>query len=190
MFGSQRAHVSLSQPSPVSQHPALLRLWRMALVASVVFWLAMIAGNVALYAVHPARHWPVLESVETLQVASLIPVALLLHQLNRRTTLSRLITTISLGAMVAGVAIDLGFVTERLTFGQGPIGGPGFYIVWVVVLGWLLAANAVAWRQRTLPRGVAALGMATAATATLLYPVWALGLQRVLELGTHAHASD
>lgn len=188
MSGSQRSPVSVSQLSPVSQPPALLRLWRMALVASVVLWLAMIAGNVALYAVHPARHWPVLESVETLQVASLIPVALLLHQLNRRTPLSRLITTVSIGAMVAGVAMDLGFVTERLTFGQGPIGGPGFFIVWVVVLVWLLGANAVAWRRRTLPRGVAALGMATAATATLLYPVWALRLQRVL--ATHTHASD
>jgi hypothetical protein len=190
MSGSHRSQVSVSQRSPVSQPPALLRLWRTALVASVVLWLAMIAGNVALYAVHPARHWPMLESVETLQVASLIPVALILHQLNRRITLSRLITTIGIGAMVAGVAIDLGFVTERLAFGQGPIGGPGFIIVWVVLLGWLLGVNAVAWRRRTLPRGVAALGMATAATATLLYPVWALGLLRVLELGTYTRARD
>src|SRR5260221_11401711 len=183
--------VSDSSPvSPVSHNPALLRFWRLALVASVVLWLAMIAGNVALYAVHPARHWPVLESVETLQVASLIPVALILHQLNRRTMLSRLITTISIGAMVAGVAIDLGFVTERLTFGQGPIGGPVFFIVWVVVLGWLLGANAVAWRQRTLPRGVAALGMATAGTGTLLYQVWAPRFQRVLELAMHMHARN
>jgi hypothetical protein len=185
--GSHSSHVSpVSQLSPVAQNPALLRFRRISIAASVVLWLAMAAGNIALFAVHPARHWPVLETVETLQVASLIPVALLLHQLNQRTTLSRLITTIGIGALVAGVAIDLGFVTELLTFGQGPIGGPIAAIVALVVLGWLLGANALAWRRRSLPRGVAALGMATAATATLLYPVWALALLRVLELATQA----
>jgi hypothetical protein len=179
-----------SQVSPESQNPALLRFWQIAIVASVVLWLATLAGNIALFAVHPARHWPMLETVETLQGASLIPVALILHQLNQRTTLSRLITTIGIGAMVAGVAIDLGFVTELLTFGQGPIGGPVASIVGLVVLGWLLGANALAWRRGALPRSVAALGVATAATATLLYPVWALRLLRVVEHPTPAIATD
>jgi hypothetical protein len=178
----------VSSVSSVSQNPALLRLWRIAILASVVLWLATLVGNIALFAVHPARHWLVLETVETLQGASLIPVALVLHRLNRGAPLSRLITTIGIGAMVAGAAIDLGFVTELITFGKGLIGGPGASIVGLLVLGWLFAANAVAWRRRTLPRGVAALGMATAATATLLYPVWALQLLRVL--ATNAHAMD
>jgi hypothetical protein len=117
-------------------------------------------------------------------------VALILHQLNQRTTLSRLITIIGIGAMVAGAAIDLGFVTELLTFGKGPIGGPGVSIVGLLVLGWLLGANALAWRRRSLPRSVAVLGIATAATATLLYPVWALRLLRVLEHPTHANVTD
>lgn len=178
--GSQVSPVSQrSQLTQVSQNLALPRRWGMWIVVSVVLWLAMAAGNITLFAVHPTRHWPVLETVETLQVASLIPVAILLHRLNQRTTLSRLITTIGIGAMVAAVAIDLGFVTELVAFSKGLIGGPIFYIVELVVFGWLLGANAVAWRHRSLPRGVAALGMAAAATATLLYPVWALALLRV-----------
>jgi hypothetical protein len=122
----------------------------------------------------------VLEAVETLQTATLIPVALVLHRLNQRTTLSRIITAIGISALVALVAIDIGFVTELVAFSKGPIGGPTFYASWLVMLGWLLGANAVAWRRRSLPRSVAALGMATAATATLLYPIWALRLLRVL----------
>lgn len=168
-----------SHLSQVAQNPARPRRWRVVIAASVVLWLAMAAGNIALFTVHPARHWPVLEAVETLQVASLIPVALVLHRLNQRTTLSWLITTVGICAMVAAVAIDLGFVAELLAFSKGPIGGPVFYTVELAVFGWLLAANAVAWRHHTLPRSVAALGMAAAATATLLYPVWALRLLRV-----------
>jgi hypothetical protein len=164
----------------VAQKPAFLRLWRVLIAASVVLWVAMAAGNIALFAVHPAKHWPVLETVETLQVASLIPVALVLHRLNQRALVSRIITTIGIGAMAAAVAIDIGFVTELVAFSKGPIGGPGFYIVELVVFGWLFGANAVAWRRRSLPRSVVALGMATAATATLLYPVWAFRLLRVL----------
>lgn len=183
MSVSDGSHVSpvpqRSQLARVSQNLALPRRWRMWIAVSVVLWLAMAAGNIVLFAVHPARHWPVLETVEALQVASLIPVALVLHRLNQQTALSRLITAIGMGAMVAAVAIDLGFVTELLAFSKGLIGGPIFYIVELVVFGWLLGANAVAWHRRSLPRGVAALGMAAAVTATLLYPVWALALLRV-----------
>jgi hypothetical protein len=160
-----------------------LTVWRGAIAASVVLWVATLAGNFALFAVHPARHWPVLESVETLQVASLIPVALLLHRLNGGSSLSRLFTTIGMGALLALTAIDVGFVTERVTYSKGPLGGPGFYVAWVVVLGWLLGANAVAWRRHTLPRGLAVLGVVTAATAMLLYPTWAVGLLRVIQTG-------
>jgi hypothetical protein len=185
MSVSDNAHVSsVSQRSLVAQNPALLRRWRLWVVASVVLSLAMVAGNVALFAVRPARHWPLLETVETLQVASLIPVALLLHQLNQRATLSRLITAIGIGAMVAAMAIDVGFVTELVAFSKGPIGGPSFYIVELVVFGWLLGANALAWSRRSLPRSVALLGMVAAATMTLLYPVWALLLLRDLTPNT------
>jgi hypothetical protein len=154
--------------------------WRASIYASVVLWVAAIGGNVALFAVHPARHWPLLETVETLQVASLIPVALVLHALNRRSALSLPVTALGIAAMLAGVAIDIGFVTELVTYGKGVIGGPGFYIYEVLVLVWLLAANVLAWRADTLPRGLALLGMATAGTATLLYPLWAIWLLRVL----------
>ena len=106
--------------SQVAQNPAQLRRWRVGIAASVVLWLAMAAGNIALFAVHPARHWPVLETVETLQTATLIPVALVLHRLNQRTTLSRIITTLGISALVAGVAIDVGFVTELVAFSKGP----------------------------------------------------------------------
>lgn len=182
--GSQVSQVSQqSQLAQVSQNPGLPRRWRMWIAVSVVLWPAMATGNCVLFAVHPARHWPVLETVETLQVASLIPVALLLHRLNQRTTLSRLITTIGIGAMVAAMAIDFGFVTELVAFSKGLIGGSIFYVVELVVFGWLFGANAVAWRLRSLPRGVAVLGMATAVTATLLYPLWALALLRVLATG-------
>jgi hypothetical protein len=37
-------------------------------------------GNVALFALRPAEHWPVLETIEGLQTASLIPIARLLHR--------------------------------------------------------------------------------------------------------------
>lgn len=179
----RRSSMSMSHGSRVAQiaqQPALQRSWRVWIAASVVLWLAMAAGNIALFAVHPAKHWPVLETVETLQAASLIPVALVLHRLNQRAMLSRIITAIGIGAMAAAVAIDIGFVTELLAFGKDPIGGPGFYIVELVVFGWLMGASAVAWSRRSLPRDVAVLGMAAAATATLLYPVWALRLLRVL----------
>jgi len=42
-----------------------------------------------------------------------------------------------------------------------------------------LAGNVPAWRARTQPRGVALTGIASAAAATLLYPVWAMWLARV-----------
>ena len=59
-----------------SESPATLAAWTVSIAASIVLWVATIAGNVALFAVHPAaRHWPMLETVEALQVASLVPVA-------------------------------------------------------------------------------------------------------------------
>jgi hypothetical protein len=185
MSVSDNAHVpSVSQRSQVAWNPTLLRRWRLWIAASVVLWLAMAAGNIALFTVRPAGHWPLLETVEALQVASLIPVALILHQLNQRAALSRIITAIGIVAMVAAAAIDVGFVTELVAFSKGFIGGPGFYIVELVVFGWLFGANAVAWSRRSLPGGVAFLGMAAAATATLLYPVWALLLLRDLNPNT------
>ena len=87
---------------------------------------AVISGNIVLYIMRPARHWPVLVSVETLQVASLIPIALLLHRLNRKSRLSLPVTMVGVLAMLAGAAIDIGFATELAAYGNGFIGGPGF----------------------------------------------------------------
>ena len=170
--------MSMSGSSQVAQTPTALWQWRVAIIASIVLWLAMFAGNIALYGVHPAGHWPVLEGVETLQAASLIPIALILHRLNRGASLSLIITILGIGAIVALGAIGVGFATELVAFSKGPIGGIVYYISWLVMLGWLFSANAVAWSRHTLPRRVALLGMAMAVTATLLYPVWALRLLR------------
>ena len=152
--------------------------WRMAVYASLVLWVAMAAGNVALYAVRPAGHWPLLESVEALQMASLIPIALLLDRVNGRSKASGLVTTVGIVAMLVSVAIDLGFVTGHVAFGVGPIGGPLFVLDYLLVLAWLFAANALAWRAGTLPRGLVLLGVGTALTATLLYSAWAIWLGR------------
>lgn len=169
----------VSQVAPVSI-PTPLRRWRVAIIASVVLWLPMFAGNIALFATRPAGHWPMLETIEALQASSLIPVALILHRLNRRAPLSLLFTTLGIAAMAALAAIGVGFATELVAFSKGPIGGIGYYLSWLVMLAWLFSANAVAWRRRTLPRSVAALGMVTAVTGTLLYPIWALQLLRAL----------
>jgi hypothetical protein len=85
-----------------------------------------------------------LESVETLQVVSLIPVALVLHRLNHRSVLSLFITVIGVAGMLAGIVIDIGFATGLVSFAEGPIGGPAFYISEGLVLLWLLATNMLA----------------------------------------------
>jgi hypothetical protein len=155
--------------------------WRVAIYVSVVLWAATVAGNVALYAVHPAMHWPLLESVETVQVASLVPVALLLHGLNHRSVLCLFITVLGVAGMLAGIVIDIGFATGLVSFGEGPIGGPAFYVSEGLVLLWLLAINVLALRLNTLERGLAFLGIGSALTATLLYPLWAIRLSRALQ---------
>src|SRR5215217_901892 len=66
--------------------------WLLAIYVSVVLWLAVALGNVALFAVSPADHWPVLETIEGLQTASLIPIALVLHGINHRSRQSALVT--------------------------------------------------------------------------------------------------
>ena len=173
--------MSVAQPARRSSgnHGLGLRqpsTWRWAIYASVVLWIAMAVGNVALFSARPPGHWPLLESVETLQIASLIPIALLLDRVNGGSPASRLVTAAGIVATLVAVAIDIGFVTGLVTFGDGLLGGPIFALDYLVVLAWLSAANALVWRARTLPRGLALLGMATAITATLLYPAWAVWL--------------
>jgi len=138
----------------------------------------VVVGNIALFAVRPANHWPLLESAETLQVASLIPIALILYRRSRRGPASRLVLAVGLGAMALGIAIDIGFVSGLVTYGAGAIGGALFYAVEVVTLAWLLAANVVAWRDGGLSGRLAGLGVATALMATLLYPAWAVLVAR------------
>src|SRR5260370_42531567 len=116
--------------SNVARHPRIVAApgWRIAIYVSVGLWVATVAGNVALYAMHQATHWPLLESVETLQVASLVPVALLLHRLNYRSVLCLFITVMGVGGMLAGGPIDLGFSTRLVSFPPLPIAVPAFHI--------------------------------------------------------------
>lgn len=162
--------------------------WLRAIYVSLALWLAMAVGNSALFAVRPANHWPVLEAIEAWQVASLIPVALLLHRVNRRSRASRVVTLVGIAAMIVAVAIDVGFVTGMIAFGVGPVGGPIFIADFLAVLVWLAGANALAWQGATLPRGTALTGILTAITATLLYPAWASQLARALTDPTPAHS--
>jgi hypothetical protein len=104
-------------------------------------------------------------------------VVLYLHRLNRRAAWSMPLTVIAVMAALVGFAIDIGFATGAVTYGEGLVGGPLFYAGEVGFLVWLLAVNVLGWRSRSLPIGIAVLGIATAATATL--PVWAVGLARV-----------
>ncbi len=176
------APVSLGAPGRQdgSSRAARLLSWRAGIYASLVLWLAMAAGNGALFAIRPARHWPVLEAVEACQVASLVPVALLLDRVNHRSPASRMVTIMGIVAMSVAVAIDIGFVTELLAFGVGPVGGPVFVVAFLTVMMWLFAANALAWRARTLAPSAAVLGMATALTMSLLYPAWAIQIARTV----------
>jgi hypothetical protein len=93
--------------------------WRLALYASAVLSVTVLGGNIALFMVRPPRHWPVLESAEALEMASLIPIALLLQRLNRESPFSLPLTIAGILGLVAGVAISVGFVTELTAFGQG-----------------------------------------------------------------------
>ena|SRR2546421_5589427 len=145
--------------------------WVPAIYLSLLVWLATIAGNLVLFAQHPARHWPLLETVEGLQLASLIPVAFILHRINKRSPRSAVVTIVGVLAMLLGVVVDAGFVSELLTYGKGSIAVVGFNFAVVGVLVWLLAANVLAWRGRTVPSGLALVGIASALTGTLLYPV-------------------
>jgi hypothetical protein len=154
-------------------------LSRLAIYVSVVLWVAAAAGNVALFTIRPAQHWPTLETIEVLQAASLIPVALYLHDLNR-SALSLALTAIAVAAILVQMLIGIGFATGVIAFGRGAIGGPIYIGTFLLLFAWMFVANALAWRRRCLPRWIAALGMAAAATATLLYPLWGISLTRTV----------
>jgi hypothetical protein len=76
--------------------------------------------------------------------------------------------------MLIGVVISFAFASELLTFGTGTIAVVGSTLALVGILVWLFTTNVLAWRGQALPRNLALLGMATAITLTLLYPLWAL----------------
>lgn len=161
--------------------PDAPRGWRVAIYVSVAFWFAMVAGNVALYAVRPPGHWPALEAIEALQMASLVPVVLLLNRLYGPTPAMKVITAIGLIAITLGFLLSVEFAAGVVTFGVGVLGGPVYVGGWGLLLAWLLAANLVALRDARVPRSVALLGIGTALTATLLYPWWAIRLSRVVD---------
>jgi len=77
--------------------------WLWAIYVSVLLWLAWVVGNIALFALRPAEHWPVLETIEGLQTASLIPIALLLHRINRRSRKSAVVTVVGTLAMFGAI---------------------------------------------------------------------------------------
>jgi len=154
--------------------------WLWAIYVSVLLWLAVAIGNIALFALRPAEHWPVLETIEGLQTASLIPIALLLHRINRRSRQSAVVTVAGTLAMLLGAVLSFAFASELLTFRTGMIAMFGDILALVGILVWLFTTNVLAWRGRALPRNLALLGMAAAITVTLLYPVWALSLAVVL----------
>ena len=95
--------------------------WLWAIYVSVLLWLAVAIGNIALFALRPAEHWPVLETIEGLQTASLIPIALLLHRINRRSGQSAVVTVVGTLAMLLGAVLSFAFASELLTFGPGMI---------------------------------------------------------------------
>src|SRR5215217_2865496 len=150
--------------------------WLWAIYVSVLLWLAVAVGNIALFTLRPAEHWPALETIEGLQTASLIPIALLLHRINRRSRQSAVITVAGILGMLLGAVLSFAFASELLTFGTGLIAVFGDTVALVGLLVWLFTTNLLAWRGRALPRNLALLGMAAAITITLLYPVWALWL--------------
>jgi len=154
--------------------------WLWAIYVSVLLWLAVAAGNIALFTLRPAEHWPVLETVEGLQSASLIPIALVLHRINQRSRPSAVITVAGILAMLLDVVISFAFASELLTFGTGMIAVVGGTLALVGIVVWLFTTNVLAWRGRALPRNWALLGMAAAITFTLLYPLWALWLAVIL----------
>lgn len=154
--------------------------WLWAIYVSVLLWLAWVVGNIALFTLRPAEHWPVLETIEGLQTASLIPIALLLHRINRRSRQSAVVTVAGILAMLLGAVLSFAFASDLLTFGTGMIAVFGDTVAVVGLLVWLFTTNVLAWRGRALPRNLALLGMAAAITITLLYPVWALWLAVIL----------
>jgi hypothetical protein len=95
--------------------------WIWAIYVSVLLWLAVAVGNIALFALRPAEHWPVLETIEGLQTASLIPIALLLHRINRRSRKSAVVTVVGTLTVLLDVVISFAFASELLTFGTGMI---------------------------------------------------------------------
>jgi hypothetical protein len=168
----------MSQPTAQLRfaNEALASGGRLALYASAVLWVADIGGNIPLFIVRPARHWPALESVETLYLVSLIPIALLLHRLNRQSPLNAPLTIVGILGIVGAAAISIGFVTELAAFGSGFIGGPAYFLCEGAIYVWLLGANAVAWRTGKLPGITVPLA--------LLYAVWAVLLARTLTIAT------
>lgn len=153
-----------------------INIWAASAYLSALVKVSALGGNGAMFALHPARHWAVLESVETLASLSMIPVALSLCLVNRSSRLSMPFTLVGILGMLLVGAVSAAFAVELLSFGNGGLATYAFAIGWAMTLIWLVGANVVAWQLRTLPRGLALSGVLSAATGTVLYPLWATWL--------------
>lgn len=152
---------------------------------SVTLWLAVMVGNAALYTVRPAGHWPALETIEALEAASFIPVALILYRISRHSRASLVVAVVGVCALSVNVLLDVAFASGLLAWGRGLFAIVMYDIAGVAVLGWLFSGNILARRAHGVPAHVAAFGLAAALSGTLLYPVWALGLSRSLTSSRH-----
>ena len=153
-----------------------LGYWVAAASVSGTVAFAAKAGNVAMFVLHPARHWPLLESIEALDAAATIPVAVLLLLVARPSRLIGSLTAAAIAGMVVITALSIAWAAEWLTFGKELVPMILFGLAWIALFCWLVGASWLAWRSGTLPGTLTGLAIATVLTGTFLYPVWAIWL--------------
>jgi len=150
--------------------------WVAAAWVSGLVALASKVGNLALFALHPARHWPLLESIEALELVSMILPALLLFRLAGRSRVTGPLTAAGITGMGVNAAISVAWAAEWLTFGKEPVPMVVFGLAWLAILCWIVGASIVAWRAGSVSGILVGLAIATVLTGTFLYPVWAIWL--------------
>ena len=161
-------------PSGLDENRMIPWLW--AIYVSVLLWLTAAVGNIALFALRSAEHWPVSETVEGLQAASLIPIALLMHRINRRSRQSAVVS-VAATSDVAWRRPQLRLRKRAADVRNGhdcgirrhPRAGRDTRLA--------LRYKRPSLAGRALPRNLALLGMAAALTITLLIPSGRRGWQ-------------